>query len=239
MTISVIVPCYNEEKNIEPLVGRFREIRKRLPEGLDLELVLVDNGSLDGTWRLIQACSMRFSWISKVTVPVNKGYGYGIISGLRAAEGDCLGWIHADLQAAPEVFLKMADAAEKEQGDFLYKGMRRRRPVSDTLFTIGMSLFETAYLRTPLWDINAQPTLLSRGMYGQMADPPHDFSLDLYVYYLARRSGVVVRRFPSPQQKRMHGASSWNTGMRARIRLIGRVLGYSRKMKRTTRLGCL
>ena len=94
-----------------------------------------------------------------------------------------------------------------------------------------MGLYESIILRTFLWDINAQPTLISRKFYQSLSDAPMDFSLDLFVYYMAKRERVYLKKFPAEQKKRMYGESSWNTGMGARIRLIRRVMKYSSDLR--------
>lgn len=230
MKASIIIPCYNEEKNVPALVERFA--RMALPDGVSLELVLVDNGSRDKTGAVIEALALQYDFIRPVVVPENQGYGYGILTGLRAATGEVLGWMHADLQSDPDVFADMFRRALTERGAFLYKGRRTHRPVVDTFFTIGMSLMETLYLGMGLWDINAQPTLLPASFFRTWENPPSDFSLDLYVYAMAKKKGVPVHRFTSRQYARKNGVSSWNTGMAARWRLIRRVWAYSREMRK-------
>jgi glycosyltransferase involved in cell wall biosynthesis len=229
MKTSIIVPCYNEEKNIASLVKRFEPICAKR----DVELVLVDNGSSDRTSEEIDLQRKEYPFVCKAVVEKNQGYGYGILKGLMAASGDFLGWMHADLQSDPEVFIPMIQSAEAEEGPFLYKGKRRKRPIVDVFFTFGMSIFETLYLHKFLWDINAQPTLLSRTYYEKWKQPPYDFSLDLYVYYYAKVLNVDIRRFSSVQSKRLNGTSTWNTGMQSRIKLIKRVLAYSKELKKS------
>ena len=229
MRASIIIPCFNEEKNIIKLVERFKTIA--LSNMVDLELVLVDNGSKDGTIDEIMKVADQNKFVKPVKVEVNQGYGFGILSGLKEANGDWLGWMHADLQSDPEIFIEMFRSAINEDGDFLYKGKRKNRPIVDTLFTIGMSCFETIYLGTRLWDINAQPTLLSKKYYQTWTNPPYDFSLDLFTYYMAKKQNIRIKRFESVQRVRENGVSSWNTGMKARIKLVKRVLAYSKEMK--------
>lgn len=230
MKISIIIPCYNEEKNISKLVEKFRELLE-IKKNMDLELILVNNGSGDNTGHEIELFAEKNKFIKPVVVEVNQGYGYGILAGLSVASGNWLGWMHADLQSDPLVFGKMFDSAQTEKSSFLYKGSRKKRPLVDTIFTIGMSLFETLYLGVCLWDINAQPTLMDRAYYETWKEPPYDFSLDLFVYYMAKKMKVKVKRFKSKQYKRENGISSWNNGMKARFILIKRVVLYSRKMK--------
>ena len=101
----------------------------------------------------------------------------------------------------------------------------------DKLFTIGMSFYETLMLHTKLWDINAQPTIISKEFFNKWENPPYDFSLDLYAYYMAKKMKLKIYRYKVVQHEREEGESSWNTGMNARIKLIKRVIEYSKKLK--------
>lgn len=231
MKVSIIVPCYNEEKNIEMLTLRFAAFAGNV----GLELILVDNGSTDSTNEQIKRQCEKYQYIKLVTVPINTGYGNGILQGLRCATGDVLGWIHADLQSDPEVFVKMIQAVKDINSEFLFKGGRKGRSLQDILFTCGMGLYESFYFGTILWDINSQPTLLSRRFYNSMKNPPNDFSLDLYVYVSAKKRKIPVTRFESKQRARFSGKSSWNTKWYSRIKMIKRVLLYSKNVKHILR----
>ncbi len=228
MKVSIIVPCYNEEENVTALVERF----SAFADEYEIELILVDNGSKDKTRELIVKNIEKYSFVHFAVVDQNIGYGNGILKGLQMATGQLLGWIHADLQSDPEVFKNMIDSAKNETQSFLYKGARKNRSFFDILFTTGMSFFESFYFKLFLWDINSQPTLLHRDFYDSWKNPPIDFSLDLYAYVLAKRNHVKVLKFISVQHKRQGGISSWNQCWFSRIKMIKRVLFYSRSVKR-------
>jgi hypothetical protein len=98
------------------------------------------------------------------------------------------------------------------------------------VFTLGMSVFETMLLRTPLNDINAQPTMFSRRFFESWVEPPHDFSLDLYAYYTARKAGLEIRRFPVRFGDRAHGVSHWNVNWKAKWKFIRRTVDYSLRL---------
>lgn len=236
MKYSVVVPCYNEEKNIQNLTERFIKVNKQLsPNGF--ELILVNNGSKDHTEEEIDKCIQKFDFIQKVVVNTNKGYGYGVLQGMKACKGDYIGWIHADLQFDPKYFLTISCLLrEKGYGERLFvKGLRKKRPLLDSFFTLGMSCLETLYLHTGLWDINAQPTMMHKNLLAKAENPPYGFSLDLYFYYLAKINKYQIIRFPAIQKERQEGKSTWNTGMKAKLKLIKRTLRDSREMKLSIR----
>ena len=240
MRYSVVVPCYNEEKNLDRLMERFDPIQGKLAAaGKELELVMVENGSADNSHVKIEAIVRARTYVKEVRVMVNQGYGYGILQGLAACTGEYLFWLHADLQLPPEAILDMVAILDgSDEPDKLFiKASRRNRPLSDRFFTWGMGIFESLYLGVRLRDINAQPTCIPRTLYESWSDPPYDFSLDLYTYYTAMKSGLELRRVPVVQSERTEGASSWNTGMASRIKLVRRTLAYSKVLKKQLRSG--
>ena len=233
MKLSIVIPCYNEEQNIPLILEKFVRIIKRD----DVEVILVNNGSLDNSEKVFNQLLPKYSFARTVKVKKNQGYGYGILAGLKEANGKFLGWTHADLQTDPHDPVKALEIIESKGGaeNIFVKGNRKGRPFFDNFFTVGMSLVETAYLKTKLWDINAQPTVFSRLFYKKWRTPPHDFSLDLYAFYLAKKQGLKVIRFPVLFPRRIYGESSWNKSFKDKWKFIKRTIDYSLKLKRELR----
>ena len=230
--LSLVIPCWNEADNLPLLVGRCAQV---FGGRTDSEVVLVDNGSTDDTPAVLARLLPAYPFLRSVRVERNQGYGFGILSGLRAARGSILGWTHADMQTDTGDALRgleLFDRAAHPERLFV-KGRRYGRPPADVFFTAGMSVFETVLLRRSLSDINAQPTLFPRGFFEGWTAPPHDFSLDLYAFYLARRAGMTVERFPVRFGERAHGVSRWNVNWRAKAKFIRRTLDYSLGLRRT------
>jgi len=227
MKFSLIIPCYNEAKNIPLLLERCRDIVDRK----NIEVILVDNGSTDNTITVLKKMLPDFPGCRSVQVEKNNGYGFGILKGLEAAKGDVLGWTHADMQTDPQDALKGFEFFMRSQSDFFVKGKRYGRPLGDVLFTRGMSFFETILLGKRVCDINAQPTIFSRNFYETWDKAPYDFSLDLYVYYLACKEGLEIHRFPVFFGKRSHGVSHWNINWVAKWKFIYRTVNFSFQLR--------
>ena len=230
MKLSIIIPCYNEEKNIPLILDRFSKVIDRD----DIEVLLVDNGSEDNTQEVLKKLIQNYSFARTVKVEVNQGYGFGILAGLKQAEGEYLGWTHADMQTDPEDVIKALTIIEKEGCplNVYVKGNRRNRPFFDEVFTIGMSIFESIYLGEKLHDINAQPNIFHKDFFYSWENPPYDFSLDLYALYIARKKKLNIIRFDVLFPKRIHGESSWNKGFLSKRKFIKRTIGFSRRLKR-------
>ena len=102
--ISIVVPCYNEARNIPHLVDSFKKKLESFHKG-DIELILVDNGSKDNTFVCISHLASENDFIKEVKVDINTGYGNGIIEGVKLARAKYISWTHADLQSDPMDFL--------------------------------------------------------------------------------------------------------------------------------------
>lgn len=106
--ISLIAPCLNEEGNIRELVERFFVSAER--RGLDVEVVLVDDGSTDSTWAVMSSLvSEMGSSVVLVQHATNRGIPQGWLSGVQHASGQTLCLIDADLQNPPEVVFDLYD----------------------------------------------------------------------------------------------------------------------------------
>ncbi len=228
MRFSLVIPCYNEAANLPLLLERC----KALAVAPDVEVVFVDNGSTNSTAEVLEKLLPKFPGCRSIRVGKNQGYGFGIVSGLKAAKGEILGWMHADMQTDPQVALLGLELFEKQGDDIFVKGQRYGRPFMDSVFTVGMSVFETFLLARPMWDINAQPTMFSRRFFESWTAPPDDFSLDLYAYYQAQSYGLKVHRFPVRFGERAHGVSHWNVNWAAKRKFIRRTVDFSLQLKK-------
>ena len=122
--LSVVVPCYNEEKGIDALIARLLPICNE-SFGRSFEILLVDDGSADGTWRKI--CSNADSSPNVVGVKLarNSGHQLALSAGLQQAAGDYIFILDADLQDPPELLPEML--AQIRQGNDVVFGQRRQR----------------------------------------------------------------------------------------------------------------
>lgn len=230
MKFSLIIPCYNEAANLPLLLERC----KNMVHANGLEIILVDNGSTDNSSEVLKKLLPGYSHCRSIRVEKNQGYGFGILSGLRAAQGEILGWTHADMQTDPHDALRGLEFFDKHGSTVFAKGRRYGRPLTDVIFTVGMSFFETLLLRKPMWDINAQPNLFSRTFFETwQSNAPHDFSLDLYCYYQAHCNKLKIFRFPVKFGERVHGVSHWNVNWPAKLKFIKRTIDFSLKLRKT------
>ncbi len=226
MNTSIIIPCYNEEKNLPYLITKL----ELLLEDNSCEVILVNNGSKDNTESFIKEIQSKYNNLRSINLKINKGYGYGILQGLKIAKGELVAWTHSDMQTNPMDILKGKKFFIKNNKKVFVKGLRKGRPLLDRFFTISMSIYSSILLRKALWDINAQPTIFPRSFINSWQNPPNDFSLDLYAYYQAKKEGYLVYRFPVKFKKRLFGVSNWNINIFSKIKFIIRNIKYINKL---------
>lgn len=228
--LSIVVPCYNEEKNIPLILEKFNKVIKRD----DIEVILVNNGSFDDSEKILNELVPNYTFAKVVKVDVNQGYGFGIVSGLKKANGNFIGYTHADMQTDPLDVIKALEIIElqKDPEKCFVKGDRKGRAIFDQFFTMGMSTFETIYMGKKLWDINAQPNIFHRTFFQGLENIPKDFSLDLYFLYMAKKKEYNLIRFDVVFPPRIHGESSWNNGILSKWKFIKRTIDFSLKLKK-------
>lgn len=101
LRLSVVVPVYDEENNIDHLIERLDGMLSGLP--YQSELVLVDDGSRDGTWTKIRAAAARVPYLRGCRLSRNFGHQHALLAGLNQATGDAVISMDGDLQHPPEV----------------------------------------------------------------------------------------------------------------------------------------
>jgi polyisoprenyl-phosphate glycosyltransferase len=126
--LSIVVPVYNEESNIEPLYQAVSEVLQTVSDRYAWEFVFTDNCSLDATFQRLESLASRDSRVRVYRFSRNFGFQRSILTGYRLARGDAAVQIDCDLQDPPSVildFLKMW-----ETGYRVVFGVRRSRPDS-------------------------------------------------------------------------------------------------------------
>jgi dolichol-phosphate mannosyltransferase len=108
---SLVIPTYNESKNIEALINILSNLLDRLLPN-DYELIVVDDDSPDRTWEVTQSLMSDYPQLRVMRREYERGLSTAVIRGWQIANGRILGVIDGDLQHPPEVLLKMLDAID-------------------------------------------------------------------------------------------------------------------------------
>lgn len=226
---SIVVPCFNEADNIRSLIDGFASFINA-DSG---ELIIVDNGSNDETATFRDELMGMYPFLKWIRIEKNIGYGHGIYRGLLQARGKILCYTHADLQTDPADVRKALDviASVPSGGKVLVKGCRKERRFGKRFFSRGMEFIVRIILKQSFREINAQPNVFTREIFQDFKSPPLDWGFDLYLYYMAQKSGCDIRRFNVIFPDRRSGASKWNKGFFSKIIFSYRTIRYCTKLK--------
>lgn len=106
-SISVAVPCYNEEEVIEETYKRLRAVLDKI--NVPNEIVFVDDGSKDETWNILKGIQAKDSKVKIVKLSRNHGHQFALTAGLDQCKGEVILIIDADLQDPPELLEGMIE----------------------------------------------------------------------------------------------------------------------------------
>ncbi|MDO8584391.1 MAG: glycosyltransferase family 2 protein [bacterium] len=192
--LSVIIPCYNEAENVDPLYERLRLVLKDL--AVPYEILYIENGSRDETKKKLLDLASRDSHVRLLIFTRNFGYQGAISAGLEHAKGDAVVTMDGDLQDPPELI----PALLKEwQNGFLIVYGRREKREAPRFYQWGYKWFyrfirSMAYIDIPL--DASDFALIDRRVADVLTDMPERdrFIRALRAYTGFRHTGVSYDR---------------------------------------------
>jgi glycosyltransferase involved in cell wall biosynthesis len=205
MRLSVVIPIMNEEKNIEPL---FKALREAL-EGIDYELIFVDDGSTDKSVEKIKELADKDTKL--IVFSRNFGQSLAMMAGIDTAKGDVIATIDGDLQNDPKDIPIMLKKMQTEGWDVV-AGVRAKRQDGFLLRKIPSKIANYIIRKSTgvyLKDYGCTLKLFKKnvaknlGLYGEL----HRFIPVLAKLYGAKMTEMDVRH-----HKRMHGESKYGIG---------------------------
>jgi len=105
--LSAVVPAYNSEASLVPLLARLEPVLVQLADRF--EVVIVNDGSRDRTWETIQGLARTYPWVRAINLARNCGQHNALLCGIRAAQYDLIVTLDDDLQDPPEEISKLLD----------------------------------------------------------------------------------------------------------------------------------
>ncbi|MFC4652001.1 glycosyltransferase family 2 protein [Lactococcus nasutitermitis] len=137
-SLSVIVPCYNEEVALPIFFERIEKIRLEFP--LEFEYIFVNDGSTDGTLDTLRSLCDENTFVHYLSFSRNFGKEAAILAGLQTASGDYVTLMDADLQDPPELLLEMYEKIQEKDIDCV-AAQRVSRSGEALLISVGSRLF--------------------------------------------------------------------------------------------------
>jgi glycosyltransferase involved in cell wall biosynthesis len=206
-TLSIVIPVYNEAKNLETLVASIDDAMTSLTDSY--EMVFVDDGSTDGTFAALKSLAERHGRIRLFSFRRNLGKSAALLCGFQKAHGEYILTLDGDLQDDPHDVRRMYDQLISEGADVI-SGWRRER--KDNVVKVASSrLFNRLIVRL-LFGVTFQD--MNSGIKLYRAQVARDLrlygGLHRFIPLIAVELGYRVAELPVSHQPRTHGVSKYS-----------------------------
>jgi len=208
--LSITIPIYNEEKNIESTVTHLSEYFNKI--GLDYQLVLVNHGSIDNTKDVLALLYKKNKRLKIFNLVKNLGYGGGIMYGFNHSDGDNIGWVCADEDVSPEDVYKVYLGLKNTDYN-VSKAIRINR--KDGVFRIITTFLFTTITNLRFWnlkikDVNGYPFFMKKSVFDSInvKEKAHLFNLDLLREI--KKKNYSIKEIPIIHRKRKTGRTFMN-----------------------------
>ena len=203
--LSIIVPVYNEEDNIKPLIEKIKSALKNINQ--NYELIFINDGSNDLSESILQKAAANNKFIKVINFTRNFGQTAAFAAGIEEAQGKILATLDADLQNDPDDIIKMLKIMEQEKADVVV-GWRKNRhdPFLRSLLSQVANKIINQSTNTTIHDTGCSLRLYKAEviknlkLYGEM----HRF-----IPALAAASGAKLIETPVNHQPRKFGHSKY------------------------------
>ena len=208
MLISLVVPCYNESEALRPFMQELTRVLATM-NGVDAEVILVDDGSRDNTLELMQELAREYPIVRWLSFSRNFGKEAAILAGLSTAKGDYAAVMDADLQDPPSLLPDMLKAVHEEGYDCAgtRRVSRKGEPPIRSFFARCFYRLINRMSSTQLVDGARDYKLLSRkALDALIAMPEYNrFSKGLYEWI-----GFRTKWFEFENVERVAGETKWS-----------------------------
>ena len=205
--LSIVISLFNEEESLPELISWIERVMTS--EGYEYEIIMVDDGSRDGSWKLIKDFSEKNPSIRGISFRRNYGKSAALFHGFKAAEGRVVITMDADLQDSPDEIPELYRMITEEEYDIV-SGWKKQRFDNKLTKNLPSKLYNwTARKITgiKLHDMNCglkaykNEVVKNIEVYGEM---------HRYIPYLAKNAGFEkITEKPVQHQKRKYGVSKF------------------------------
>ena len=221
MKLSVLIPCYNEEKTIQEIVDLVEQV-----EGIDKEIVVVDDGSKDQSRSILKELAKNRPHLKVILKDKNSGKGATLREGFKHTTGDYIIVQDADLEYNPHDYLKLIEEVNKGaqvvygsrfNGD--YKDMTSLHFMGNRILTLITNLLYGTHLSDMETCYKLMPGDFVRGL--ELKADRFDFEPEITSKIL--KSGMKISEVPISYKGRSWKEGkkiTWKDGMHALVTLV-------------------
>ena len=205
--LSIVISLYNEEESLHELVEWIEGVMQK--EGYVYEIIMVDDGSKDGSWKIVKELSEKNPCIRGIRFRRNYGKSAALYHGFKAAEGRVVITMDADLQDSPEEIPQMYRMVVEEGYDIV-SGWKKQR--FDNKFT--KNIPSKLYNATARWVTGIKLHDMNCGLKAYRNEVVKNIEvygeMHRYIPYLAKNAGFDrITEKPVQHQKRKYGVSKF------------------------------
>ena len=231
MRLSVIIPVFNERETLGQIVGRVLAVNLG---AVEKEVILVDDGSTDGTRQVIEALTANHPEVRSFIQPVNEGKGSAVARGFREARGDVLIIQDADLEYDPAEYPLLLAPILRGDADVVYGSRFLGSPGGHRVLyfwhSIGnrvLTLVSNAFTDLNLTDVEVCYKVVTRQIANRLDLRSKRFAIDPEITCKVARLGARVYEVPVSYRGRTYAEGkkiTWKDGFAA----LGSILRYCR-----------
>jgi phenylacetate-CoA ligase len=215
MKLSLIVPCFNEEACLPLLLARIEPLLTGAAfhpetELIETDLILVDDGSADGTWQMMQELAQRYSSLVLQRHTENRGLAEAWHTGASAASGELICLLDADLQYRPEEIPGLFQAWRESGADIVQGARENQNRSRDIRYFLsrGLSALLNALFGMSLADNKSGFLLCRRKIFLAVLKERHAFRyFQAVIMVAAHRLGYSLHSIPVSFDARLAGQS--------------------------------
>jgi glycosyltransferase involved in cell wall biosynthesis len=226
--ISAVMPAFNEAANLEQSVGRMAAALKE--QARAFEIIVVDDGSQDGTAAVLERLKAIHPSLRVVRHPANRGYGAALRSGFDAARYPWVFLMDADNQFDPtDVVALLAQAANAD----IVAGYRKQRkdPLPRRLNAWAFFTLVTILFGRLARDVNCAFKLMRRDLLAGMELHSEGALINTEVFVLARQLHARVVEVPIQHYPRTSGRQT-GANLRVVVRAFSELLAFKAEMRK-------
>jgi len=225
--ISIIFPAYNEEANIEDTIKRTIAVMTEVTD--DWEIIVVDDGSADGTAEIIDRYRTLGERFTALHHPINRGYGAALKSGIINAKKDLIFFCDSDLQFDIREIDKLLGWIDAYDIVIGYRA-KRQDPYYRRLNAFGWNILVRFVLGLKIRDIDCAFKIFRRKVFDRISIEAVGAMVNTDILAKALKLGFTLKEVPVTHYPRLKGKQT-GAKLRVIIKAFGELITLSRKLK--------